>query len=173
MLNNLIVVGTGTHAENVMSMIPFFYPYTTLRQLSWEDVDNGLFSKETSYFVGIGDNKFRYAICDELIRRGAKLPNINFSNSAYVNDTGTFGNLFMPQSYISPLTTIGNFSIFNTGCIVEHHTQVGNSCHIAPGATICGSVKISDLCTIGANATVLPQSRIAFGLTVKANTLVK
>ena len=172
-LNKLIVIGSGAHAENILSLIKIYYPETKVNSYSWETIADSCISRKYSYFVGIGDNQLRMRICHQIIATGAELVTLNFSNTVFADTQNTCGNLFMPNSYISPLASIGSFSIFNTCCVVEHHSIVGSACHIAPGATICGSVEIGDSCLIGANSTILPKSHLKSGLIVKAGLVVK
>lgn len=172
-LNNLILIGDGLQAQNILSLIGIYYPETNVTCCSWETAQTVSISNNWSYFVGIGDNKFRNFICNRLMAAKAQLVNLNFSNTVFSNTRDTSGNLFMPNSYLSPLATIGNFSIFNTCCVVEHHSSVGDACHIAPGATICGSVEIGNNCFIGANATVLPKTRIKSNQVVNAGSVAR
>ena len=62
--------------------------------------------------------------------------------------------------------------IINTGVTIEHHTQIGQSCHIAPGAVVCGHCSIGDNVFIGANATISHCTQIASGAVIKAGAVV-
>ena len=64
-----------------------------------------------------------------------------------------------------------DFSIINTGAIVEHGTEIGYGCHIAPGAIVLGDCKVGDFCMIGAGAIIIQGSTVPDRTFVKAGAI--
>ena len=55
------------------------------------------------------------------------------------------GIQLFPNSVVQTGAKVGDYSILNTGSILEHHCEVGNGVHIMPGATIGIDQNIFDL----------------------------
>ena len=77
-----------------------------------------------------------------------------------------------PNSIIQTNSKVGDYSILNTGSILEHDCVVGNGVHIMPGAVIGGNAKIGNYVTIGLNATVMPKIEIEEGAFIGAGAVV-
>jgi len=75
-------------------------------------------------------------------------------------------------SIIGAFTSIGDYSIINTGANVDHDCKIGRNCHLAPRAALAGEIKVEDNVFIGTNATILPRLRICAGSTVGAGAVV-
>lgn len=67
--------------------------------------------------------------------------------------------------------SIGNNTIVNTRSSIDHDTQLGAHCHLAPGATLCGDVRIGDGSFVGAGATVIQGVVLAPETFIKAGSL--
>jgi sugar O-acyltransferase (sialic acid O-acetyltransferase NeuD family) len=119
------------------------------------------------FLLGIGDNKIRNKVALNILSNQQSLPNVlhpSASISSYL--TMGIGNFISRQVSINALVTIGNFCILNTGCILEHECEIGDSVHIAPGAVLAGQVKVGNFSFIGAN-TVIKQ-----GISIGSNVIV-
>ena len=68
---------------------------------------------------------------------------------------------------------IGENAIINTRASVDHDSQVGSHCHVAPGTVLCGAVRLGDTCHIGAGSVLVQGTRIPSNTFIKAMTLVK
>ena len=134
------------------------------------------FFKDSSYFVVCIGNELgmaRYFISKELEKKNI-MPLDIISKNAYFDDKNLFGKgiQLFPNSVVQIGSKIGDYSILNTGSILEHHCAVGNGVHIMPGATIGGNVTISNFVTIGMNATVMPKVNIEEGAYIGAGAVV-
>ncbi len=69
-------------------------------------------------------------------------------------------------------TRIGNNTVANTGCCIDHDCDIGNHTFVGPGAVLCGSVAVGEGCFIGANATVLPGISIGRNAVIAAGSTV-
>ena len=70
----------------------------------------------------------------------------------------------MVRSVVNDDCTIGDYTILNTNCSIDHGCSIGNGIHIMGGAVVAGLVTLGDFSVIGNNATILP--RIKFGVNV-------
>ena len=82
------------------------------------------------------------------------------------------GNQFLGNCFVQSFSRIGNWSIINSGSIVEHDSVVGDFVHIAPGATICGGVVLESGSYIGAGSTIIEGITIGENAVVGAGSLV-
>ncbi|MDE6508608.1 MAG: transferase, partial [Muribaculaceae bacterium] len=62
--------------------------------------------------------------------------------------------------------SIGDYSIVNTGAIIEHGVILGENVFVGPGAVICGNAVIGNDCIIGAGAI------IKNGVSIVAGTVI-
>jgi len=94
--------------------------------------------------------------------------------TAYVDGTAEVGAGIqaMPMAVVHTCAQVGDFTILNTGSIIEHDCQIGNGVHVMPGATLAGSVWVDDFASIGSNATLLPGLRVGKGAIVGAGAVV-
>jgi sugar O-acyltransferase (sialic acid O-acetyltransferase NeuD family) len=130
---------------------------------------------ENDYFIGIGDNKIRRKICNNLSIKIEKLPtNLIHPRSIIAKSVNICENgiLIMANATINPLAKIGNGAICNTGCIIEHECQIGDFAHIAPGTVLCGNVSIGENSFIGANSVVKQGIKIGKNTTIGAGSVV-
>ena len=139
-----------------------------------EDLD--LFFKDSSYFVVCIGNELgmaRYFISKELEKKNIS-PLEVISKHAYFADKKLLGKgiQLFPNSVVQTGAKVGDYSILNTGSILEHDSEVGNGVHIMPGAAIGGNVIISNYVTIGMNATVMPKIIIEESAYIGAGAVV-
>lgn len=125
------------------------------------------------YFVGIGDNKIRKRLSDQLIERGYVStlvihPKSIVSKLADIN-SGTF---VAAGAMINAMANVGKGAIINTGAIVEHECEVGDYAHIAPGAVLAGNVQVGEGSFIGANAVVKQGVHIGKYVVIGAGAVV-
>lgn len=82
------------------------------------------------------------------------------------------GNQIIGNAFIQSFTRIGNWSIINSGSIVEHDSFIGDHVHVAPGVNICGGVKIGHGSFIGAGSTIIEGVTIGDQAVIGAGSLV-
>jgi len=145
-------------------------------KFSNKKIDLKIFFKNSYHFVVCIGNELgmaRYFISKELEKKKIKPLDI-ISKNAYFDDKKFLGKgiQLFPNSVVQTGSTVGDYSILNTGSILEHHCEVGNGVHIMPGAVIGGNTYISDFVTIGMNATVMPKIKIEEGAYIGAGAVV-
>tara|TARA_Y100001970_G_scaffold2676_1_gene3117 strand:- start:8 stop:694 length:687 start_codon:yes stop_codon:yes gene_type:complete len=134
------------------------------------------FFKNSNYFVVCIGNELgmaRYFISKELEKKDITPLEI-ISKDAYFNDKKMLGKgiQLFPNATVQTNAKVGDYSILNTGSILEHDCFVGKGVHIMPGAVIGGNAYISDFVTIGMNATVMPKINIEEGAFIGAGAVV-
>ena len=127
------------------------------------------------FIVAIGGHRGedRVRISADLQRSGRK-PLAAVHAQANVSATTILGEgvQVLMGCCVSEHARIGDFTILNTGAIVDHDCELGAGVHVMPGATVAGEVQIEDFATIGSGATVLPRLRIGTGAMVGAGAVV-
>lgn len=97
--------------------------------------------------LGIGDNAGRLAVARQL---AALLPDIDFPAivhpAASVASSAHLGRgvVILAQAVVNPDATLGDFSLVNTGAIVEHDCRLGRSASLAPAAAMGGGSTLGD-----------------------------
>lgn len=94
--------------------------------------------------------------------------------SAMISPNANIGKCvqLLAGSIISSFSSIGDYSIVNTGASVDHDCAIGRKCHLAPRAALAGEIVIEDNVFVGTNATILPRLRICSGSIVGAGAVV-
>jgi sugar O-acyltransferase (sialic acid O-acetyltransferase NeuD family) len=192
-MKSIILLGAGGHATTVISVLKLAYPDVNIRivgtsgdvgaivsgyKIEHTDVDLTNLSKLINdCVIGVGFIK-NSTVFNHLIDLADRL-DMNFprviSPCAYLSSDADLGVgvQILHQSYIGPSVSVGDHSIVNTGVIVEHGTNVGCRCHLAPGAVLLGDVNVGSGTFVGANCTVMqgvsigPGCLIGMGLTIR------
>jgi len=120
------------------------------------------------YFASVGDNAIRKKICDFIGSVVNRPPLTVLHPRALIAGSARIGHgVFVScAATVNALAIIGNGTICNTGCIVEHECRVGEYVHIAPGAVLCGNVSIGNNTFVGANSVIRQ------GITIGANVVI-
>lgn len=125
------------------------------------------------FILGVGDNFTRQKIAERIWKFNKKILTIIHPSSSIAKNTEIGEGIFVARnSSINPLAVIGNFSIINTSCVIEHECIIGKAVHIAPGAILAGNVKVGDRSLIGANAVVKQGVTIGEDVLIGAGAVV-
>ena len=146
----------------------------SLKYLGCESDSNFDFNPKTCVFLlGIGNNEIREKTAKVILSKNGILPSV-VSPDANVSKYCTIGKgvVIVRGVNLNALTEIGDFSILNTGCCVDHECSIGKSVHIAPGAVLAGQVSIGNGCFIGANSFIKQGVKIGEGSTIGAGSVV-
>ena len=117
--------------------------------------------KNYYFFVSIGDNKTRERIFNLLKINKAKF--INAIHPTAFREKGVIlgENVMVGAcSYVNIHTLIGDNTIINNGCIIEHDNTIGHHCHLAPGVITAGEVKIKRGVFIGIGSIIRDRAVI-------------
>lgn len=125
------------------------------------------------FILGIGDNLIRNDIALRILANNKDVLNVVHPDALISGHVEMgIGNFISKRAAVNPLTSIGDFCILNTGCIVEHECNIGNAVHIAPGAVLAGNVKVGDFSFIGANAVVKQGVKIGSNVIIGAGAVI-
>jgi sugar O-acyltransferase (sialic acid O-acetyltransferase NeuD family) len=188
-MTNSIIIGYSGHAYVIveslinLNMQIFGYmdrekknenPYN-LQYLGSERTENSLDLLGTrDYFIAIGNNIVRKEINIFFRSKNIHSPMSIVDPSAITSQTSIIGAgcYVSAGAVINGRAEVGDGSICNTACIIEHECRIGTFVHIAPGAVLAGNVEVGDQSFIGANAVVKEGIRIGRNVIVGAGTVV-
>jgi acetyltransferase EpsM len=130
-------------------------------------------NQRVQWILTIGDLAVRQRVLTELRPYQERAAKIVHKAAVIGGNThiarGTFvGALAVVQTF----AVVYGHSIINTGAIVEHECELGESVHVAPGAILTGNVKVGRYAMIGAGARVLPGLKIGISTVVGAGAVV-
>lgn len=123
--------------------------------------------------LGIGNNRLRRRLYDELIARGEQ-----FATAIHPSSVVNFGAAVGPGCVVAPLclvgtaVTLGANIALNGHVLVGHNSVVGDHTLMGPNVTVGGDVEIGEGALIGMSATVMSQRRVGAWATVGAAALV-
>ena len=138
--------------------------------------DFKIFLKNSSHFlvcIAREDGKSRYMISKEFEKKGLNPINIT-SKQSDIHKSVKVGKGFiaLPKSYINRGTKVGDYTILNTGSMVDHECKIGNGVHLMGGCYLAGRVTVEDFASVGATATILPDIKIGKNSIVGAGSVV-
>lgn len=127
-----------------------------------------------SCIIGVGDNRKRQELF-LMARDHSRLEVISvLSKLSYVGKFTHIGEGCFAGNYchIGPEAKVGNNTILNTACVVDHGVVIGEHCHIGPNATISGWSTIGDFVFVGVGATVIDRVSICSHVVIGAGSTV-
>lgn len=137
------------------------------------DADFAGWNRGYRFILGIGDNKIRENIALKLTARGEAILNIIHHDSSLSKNIQIGSGVFISRNVsVNSFAVIGDYTILNTGVIVEHECKLGSAVHIAPGAVLAGNVEVGDRSFIGANAVIKQGLKIGKDVIVGAGSVV-
>lgn len=123
--------------------------------------------------IAIGDNGIRRGYADEAEGAGFELINaIHPSANLALNVMLGRNVVVAAGALVCAHCQIGDSTILNTGCIVDHETMIGTAVHICPGARLAGRVTVESGAFVGIGATVLQCLRIGYDAIVGGGSVV-
>ena len=127
--------------------------------------------KRHSFFFAIGDNEKRRKKFEET--GDSRLISI-ISPKASIGLRAQLGRgVFVGNfAHVGPEAKIGDNTILNNGCVVEHEVVVGNHCHIGPRAAISGRCRIGDRVFVGVGAVIKDGISICSDVTIGAGAVI-
>ncbi len=183
----VLIIGAGGHAKVVIDVVRAagFDPVAALDPVAFGECNGvlvaGTDDQAASFFakgvraavIGIGDNRLRVELCQQLLSLGFDLPTL-VHPSAIVSASARLdrGTIVMPLAVINAAAQIGQFVIINTAAVVEHDCVVGDGAHIAPGTRLGGCVTVGAQALVGIGSTARPLARIGSRALIGAGSTV-
>lgn len=135
--------------------------------------DTFAFINDCDIFVGIGNNKVRKRIQNELEAKHASIP-VLIHPSAIIGEQVQIdsGTVVMAGTVINCSTKIGKGCIVNTGSTIDHDSIVEDFVHISPGVHLAGTVTVGKGSWLGVGSSVSNNINITNGCIVGAGAVV-
>lgn len=122
------------------------------------------------FLISIGSNTIRKRIANSLNVKYINAIHPQAILSKYVQSG--VGIAIMGGAVINADTIIGNHSILNTNCTVDHNCKIGDFVHVSPNAALAGNVQIGEGTHIGVGACVIQGIKIGKWATIGAGAVV-
>jgi sugar O-acyltransferase (sialic acid O-acetyltransferase NeuD family) len=121
----------------------------------------------------IGSSSPRQNIFNHLKKMGFILPVI-ISPFAHVSKHTMIdeGTIIMHRVVVNAGATVGRNCILNTGCLIEHDTEIGDHTHISTAAVLNGNAVIGAGSFVGSNATIIQGVKLPKQYFFKAGSLI-
>lgn len=118
----------------------------------------------SNLILGVGQIKspnLRIEIKDKFIKKGFNFESV-VSPTAQVSKYAVIGigTVVMHKVVINAGVKIGDYSIINTGSIIEHDSKVGNFSHISTGVISNGETSIGNNTFVGSGTIIMEQIKI-------------
>lgn len=123
--------------------------------------------------LAIGDNGTRRAISNTLEDTDFQLINA-IHPSAQIASSAALGRgvVVAAGALVGAHCQIGDLTILNTGCIIDHESMIGTAVHICPGVRLAGHVTVESGAFLGIGSTVVQNTKIGFEAVVGAGAVV-
>ena len=126
-----------------------------------------------AFILGIGDNNLRYKVAQLLLSKSQIIESVVDLNSIISKSANIGVGIFASKGVlVNAFSKIGDFTILNTGCIIEHECEISTAVHIAPGAVLAGNVKIGKRSFIGANSVIKQGVEIGDDVIIGAGSVI-
>lgn len=135
--------------------------------------DNDQWILDYNYVIGVGDNKIRHSIWENISKKGAKLKNVIDQNADISSTAKTGMGVFISKNVsVNSLSEIEDLAIINTGAVVEHECRVGKAAHVAPGAIMLGNCELGSFSFLGAGAVLREGVKVGSNSIIGAGAIV-
>jgi len=186
--NKCVIIGYSGHAyvvaESYLSSGNQLNYYTNLKEtlrnpfnlqyLGFEsDINYKGWELGMNYILGLGDNNLREKVANLILSKSHVIKTVIDPNSI-ISKTAKIGlGVYAAKGIlVNAFSSIGDFVILNTGCIIEHECEIDTSAHIAPGAVLAGNVRIGKRTFIGANSVIKQGVVIGDDVIIAAGSVV-
>ena len=118
----------------------------------------------TNLILGIGQIKspnLRIEIKEKFIKNGFNFESV-ISPTAQISKHAVIGvgTVIMHRVVINAGVKIGDYSIINTGSIIEHDSKIGDFSHISTGVISNGQTSIGNNTFVGSGTIIMEQIKI-------------
>lgn len=150
-----------------------FQNYPILGDMQYCGSEESILGDKFRGIVAIGDNKRREKVLTKLLKLGMVPFNV-FHPTATIADDVTFGkgNVVMAGVVINPGSKIGNNTIINTACSIDHDNILEDHVQVCPGAHLAGEVTVKKYSFIGTGAIVNPGIKIGLNSIISSGAVI-
>lgn len=120
--------------------------------------------------IAVGSNTIRARLVS---RMKVQFGNVIHSNAILSKSCQLgLGVAVMAGVVVNANVKIGNHTILNTNCSVDHDCVLEDFVHIGSNSALCGNVHVGEMTLIGAASVVLPNIKIGKNCTIGAGAIV-
>jgi sugar O-acyltransferase (sialic acid O-acetyltransferase NeuD family) len=125
--------------------------------------------------ITIGDNWSRFKVHQSIMEQ---MPSFEFVNAIHPsvvigkNVQLGFGVVMMAGVIVNPLSKIGNFTFFATGCQIEHDCIIEDYASVSAGSVMGGYVSIGKFSAVTLGVTILDRLKIGENSVIGSGSLV-
>lgn len=125
------------------------------------DINTYSIEEDDVFICAIAEPKIKEKMCSFIQQKDGKFINIIHKTAQIEGniEMGT-GNIVCPNVTLTANLKLGNFILFNIGCLAGHDTIIGDFSSFMAGAVICGSSQVGKRVYMATHAIALPHSRI-------------
>lgn len=193
-MKNIIIVGCGSHAAEVVDYIDYINKNSTEKQFNIKgliditdkhylhycynyeflgNIDDHQIDEDANYIMGIGNVSIRNKVIQEFKDKNAKFigiihPSALISSSAEIGE----GTVISHNVSVGPKAKIGSFNVINSRCTIGHDSKIGENNFLSPQVVLGGYATIGNSNFLGTNCSILPEievgnnNKIMAGMTI-------
>lgn len=128
---------------------------------------------DIEFAVAMAHPDMRRALAEEILAAGVPISSA-VHPAATVSPSAVLGRgvFVLAGAVVGPDARVGDFTILNMNCSVDHDCVLGTAVQLGPGVTLAAGVTCDDGASIGAGATVLPGMRVGRRVIVGGGAVV-
>lgn len=181
-MKNLIIVGCGAHAAEIVDYIEYINQNATTDTFKIKGlidnvkthydhygynyeflgtIDDHVIDPNMYYIMGIGNLTIRTKVFEEFKLKNAKFtglihPTALISKTAIIGE----GTVISHNVSIGPKVIIGDCNVINSRCTIGHDAKIGNNNFISPQVVLGGNSEIGDNNLLGTNSCLIPEIKV-------------
>jgi len=180
----LVLIGAGGHAKVCFNIAQKMNQWDEIIVLddnpnnNYFEISGSLkevskYTKDSDFFVAIGDNENRMSITRKLNELNASIIKLIHPKATIAsNVTIEEGSVIMAGVVINSATNIEKGCIINTASSVDHDNKIGKFVHVSPGTHLAGSVTIGNNTWIGIGSNIINDIQIGSNIIIGAGSIV-
>jgi acetyltransferase EpsM len=181
-MKNLIIIGCGSHASELVGYIEYINKNSAIKQfnivgliddkiINYQHyaykydfigpISDHIIIPEVHYLMGIGNLLIRTKVLDAFKAQKAQFTGI-IHPTALISDSAEIGEgtIISHNVSVGPKAKIGAFNVINSRCTIGHDTKMGNNNFLSPQVVLGGYSKLGKNNFLGTNSCVLPEVEI-------------
>lgn len=181
-VKKIIIVGAGQHGQVVKNCVTqlssfefagFLDDTKTGAEILGGFADFEKYKATHFFHIALGNQIARQALYEKFTASGCHFIALVHPTAKVENSVSLGKNVFVgAMTYINVHSAIGDNSIINNGCIIEHDNQIGSNTHLTPGVVTGGGAKIGNSVFIGLNSTIRDHITIGDNCLIGMGTTV-
>ena len=124
-------------------------------------------------YLAIGDNQERKRFYDVFRQKGWQMPALVHPRAMIERDVQIKeASVVCVGSMLCVESRLGKGVIINSGCLVDHESDIGDFVHLAPKTAVAGRVSIGENTFVGLNSCIADRLTIGKNVTIGAGSVI-